>query len=89
MNLYRRLGYTNGTPEALNLAERLASWHDAMVAHERRPDSQCSEECPHTDARVLWHEAIDVFGDAAHELRFLAARAGTPMRATQRFEARA
>lgn len=78
MNLYRRIGYTNGTPEALHLADRLASWHDAMVAHERRAESRCDDECPHAEARALWREALDVFGAAAHELRFLAKRAASP-----------
>jgi hypothetical protein len=75
MNVYRRLGYTHGTPEAVQLAERLAAWHDAMVAHERRAGSRCDDECPHAEARVLWREALERFGTAAHELRFLERRA--------------
>lgn len=74
MNLYRRLGYANGTPEALHLAERLAAWHDAIVAHERRAGSACDDECPHAEARTLWREALETFGSGAHELRFLARR---------------
>jgi hypothetical protein len=75
MNLYRQMGYANGTPEALDLAERLAVWHDAMVAHERRGhESACSDECPHADAGALWHEALAVLGATAHELTFLASR---------------
>jgi hypothetical protein len=75
VNPYRRIGFTAGTPEALQLAERLAAWHDQMVAHERRPGSTCGDECPHADARELWREAQAVFGPHAHELRFLALRA--------------
>lgn len=63
------------TPEALHLATRLTAWHDAMVAHERRPGSRCDDGCPHADARTLWTEALSVFGTEAHELRFLAHRA--------------
>jgi hypothetical protein len=76
VNLYRRIGYAHGSPEALELAERLSSWHDAMVAHERRmPESRCDDECPHADAGALWREATQVFGATASELRFLASRA--------------
>jgi hypothetical protein len=89
MNLYRRLGHANGTPEALHLAERLTTWHDAMVAHERRSESQCSDDCPHTDAQLLWREALDVFGPAAHELQFLATRAGDAPPSMQPIELRA
>jgi hypothetical protein len=75
VNLYRRIGYTNGTSEALHLAERLAAWHDAMVAHERRAGSRCDDDCPHADARELWREALAVFGEDAYELQFLAVHA--------------
>lgn len=75
MNPYRRLGYATGTPEALHLADRLAAWHDAMVAHERRAESACDDECPHADGPALWREAQEVFGAMAHELRLLARRA--------------
>ncbi len=76
MNIYRMIGNTFGTPEAIELAERLCAWHDAMVAHERaarRADS-CDDECPHGDAAVLWREAARLFGDRAAELRFLRSR---------------
>jgi hypothetical protein len=89
VNLYRQIGYAHGTPEALHLAERLAAWHDAMVAHERLAGSRCDDECPHADAGALWREAQEVFGDAAHELRFLATRAHRPERPSTRVEARA
>lgn len=75
MNVYKQLGYANGTPEARQLADRLSAWHDAMVAHERRADSSCSDGCPHAEARALWREALEVFGAEARELRFLARRA--------------
>lgn len=89
MNVYRRLGYANGTSEALHLAERLAAWHDAMVSHERSGWSLCDDDCPHADARVLWREALETFGAAAHELQFLARRAADAARSAQRLEVRA
>ena len=80
MSLYTMLGAGTGTPEATVLGVRLAAWHDAMVAHERkiragRTEERCDEECPHADARTLWSEAREVFGDRAQELTFLRARA--------------
>jgi hypothetical protein len=80
MNLYTMVASGNGTPEAEALSGRLETWHDAMVAHERkiragRPDAMCDEECPHAEARMLWIEALEVFGDRAQELTFLRARA--------------
>jgi hypothetical protein len=75
VNIYRMIGSSVGTPDAQELAARLSSWHDAMVAHERsiaRP--ACDEECPHVDAPVLWAEALQTFGDRAAELRFLMSR---------------
>lgn len=78
MNVYRSLGYAVGTPEALELAERLSAWHDAMVAHERLAraagDSRCDDECPHADARPLWHDALQTFGADARQLAFLRSR---------------
>jgi len=74
-SLYRSLANAVGTREALELARRLAAWHDAMVVHQRRAGSVrgplCDDDCPHTDAEVLWSEALDAYGDRAHELRFL------------------
>jgi hypothetical protein len=75
VNIYRMIGSSVGTPDAQELAARLSSWHDAMVAHERsvtRP--ACDDECPHGDAPVLWAEALQTFGDRATELRFLRSR---------------
>jgi hypothetical protein len=76
MNPYVQLGSGVGTPEAASLAERLAAWHDSMVAHERqlrlaRADDLCHDECPHVEARTLWTEAVATFGDRAAELPFL------------------
>ena len=80
MNLYTLLGYGVGTSEAASLSERLATWHDAMVSHERRlrggqADDACDEDCPHADAPELWAEAVTTFGDRADELSFLRSRA--------------
>lgn len=75
MNVYRMLGNSVGTPEAIDLGERLSAWHDAMVAHERGGRG-CHDDCPHADAAVLWDEALETLGDRAEELRFLRARAG-------------
>ena len=80
MNPYSMLGSGNGTPGAAALSARLASWHDAMVAHERkiragRTEAVCDEECPHAEARTLWVEALEIFGDRAQELTFLRSRA--------------
>src|SRR5690349_20148204 len=80
MNLYTMLGSGIGTTEATSLSTRLAAWHDAMVAHERRLRSgttsdACDDECPHMEARTLWAEALDTFGPRASELAFLRSRA--------------
>lgn len=74
MNVYRMIGNNVGTAEALDLAERLSSWHDSMVAHERgsaRSGQGCDDECPHADASTLWEEALHTLGEKADELRFL------------------
>jgi hypothetical protein len=83
MNIYRMIGNTLGTQEALDLAERLSAWHDAMVTHERRPlrNRSCDDECPHVDADVLWQQALQMFGDRAAELVFLRSRAAIATRA--------
>ena len=75
MNPYVTLGSGIGTPEAAALSTRLAAWHDAMVAHDRkiharRADELCDDECPHADARALWSEAVDVFGHRAPILEY-------------------
>jgi hypothetical protein len=79
MNPYSLVGSGNGTPEAAALSARLAAWHDAMVAHERKiragREEVCDEECAHAEARMLWVEALEVFGDRAQELTFLRSRA--------------
>ena len=77
MNVYRMIGNNVGTSEALDLAERLSAWHDAMVSHERvapRRGRRCDDECPHADAGGLWEDAVRTFGARAHELRFLRSR---------------
>lgn len=80
MNIYRMIGNTLGTSEAIELAERLSAWHDAMVAHERLANQResCDDECPHVDAALLWREAAQLFGDRAEELRFLRSRGARP-----------
>ena len=80
MNLYTMVGSGVGSLEATALGKRLAAWHDAMVAHERkiragRTEEVCDEECPHAAAQPLWVEAMEIFGDRAQELRFLRSRA--------------
>jgi hypothetical protein len=82
MNLYTMLGSAVGTAEASSLCTRLAAWHDAMVAHERRlraarAGDACDDECPHAEAAPLWAEALEAFGPRAQELIFLRARAAT------------
>jgi hypothetical protein len=79
MNPYVAIGMAMGTSEATSLSVRLASWHDAMVAHERalgagRKDGACDDECPHADARTLWAEAVETLGPRADELTFLRSR---------------
>ena len=80
MNLYVVLASTIGNGDATTLGARLSSWHDAMVAHERilrhrRSTTACDDDCPHAEAPMLWNEALDTFGDRAHELTFLRQRA--------------
>jgi hypothetical protein len=83
MNVYKSVGYAVGTPEALALAARLSAWHDAMVAHQRPADTdritRCDGDCPHAEARSLWHDAMEMFGDRADQLGFLR-RHGAPGR---------
>ena len=75
MSMYRSIATAVGTREALDLAHRLAAWHDAMVIHRRRvgeaPGAACDINCPHEQAELLWLEAVDVFGDRAHQCGFL------------------
>lgn len=75
MNMYESLGNAVGTREALELAHRLRAWHDAMVVvHQRRAGSRrrlCAPDCPHNEARALWIDALAVYGERAHDLRFL------------------
>ena len=90
MNPYSMVGSGNGTREAAALSARLATWHDTMVAHDRkiragRAEEVCDEECPHAEARALWVEALEVFGDRAQELTFLRSRAVVASEASQEF----
>ena len=80
MNPYAMLASGSDASTSPALAARLAAWHDAMVAHERRlrtgrPGDVCDDECPHIEARTLWAEALAAFGERAHELSFLRSRA--------------
>lgn len=94
MNVYTMVGSGIGSPEATALGTRLAAWHDAMVTHERkiragRVDEVCDEECAHAEARALWVEAAETFGDRAQELTFLRTRAiGTSERSRHRMTVR-
>jgi hypothetical protein len=93
MNPYSLVGSGNGTLEAAALSARLTTWHDAMVAHERKiragREEVCDEECPHADARTLWVEALEVFGERAQELTFLRSRAAVESRASEELVASA
>jgi len=75
MSLYQSIATFIGTHEALDLAHRLAAWHDAMVIHRRRAGEaatpSCDPDCPHEQAESLWLEAVDVYGERAHEFAFL------------------
>jgi hypothetical protein len=89
MNLYTMVGAGNGSPQAASLRTRLVAWHDAMVAHERkiragRAERVCDEECPHAEARHLWHEAVETFGVGARALTFLRTRATEAAKASRR-----
>jgi hypothetical protein len=84
MNPYGIVSSGVGTPEAASLRARLMTWHDAMVAHERRLRSaqatdRCDDECPHVEAGALWAEVSAMLGPRANELTFLRSRArGAP-----------
>jgi hypothetical protein len=91
MNLYANLGSGIGTNEATALSARLAAWHDAMVAHERRlrtdpAAGRCGDECPHAEASGLWHDAVETFGRRARELTFLRSRADAAIDGIDRTE---
>ena len=80
MNPCVMLGSGIGTSEAASLSARLAAWHDAMVAHERRLRSGRTADTATTSARTsrharLWAEALATFGARAGELTFLRSRA--------------
>jgi hypothetical protein len=73
--MYRSIASAFGTPAALDLAHRLAAWHDAMVIHRRLVGDEarnaCEADCPHDEAELLWLQALDVFGERAHQFAFL------------------
>ena len=75
MSLYRSIANAVGTREAIDLAHRLAAWHDGMVIHRRRaedaPGLLCDADCPHEEAESLWREALETYGERAHEFAFL------------------
>ena len=80
MNPYAIVSSGIGTAEAASLRARLMTWHDAMVAHERRlrggpTTDACDDECPHVQARTLWADALATLGARASELTFLRSRA--------------
>jgi hypothetical protein len=81
MTLYHSLANAIGTREALELAHRLSSWHDAMVVHQRRAGrlrgTRCDVDCPHAEAKALWAEALAAYGERADELRFLRTHGGS------------
>ncbi len=84
LHVYRLLAGRIGTSDALDLAQDLASWHDTMVLHERTQSAlgtRCSsaDDCPHTEARDLWHRARQIFGSDADRLTFLRASADAPI----------
>ncbi len=86
MNLYTMVASGIGSGEAAALSTRLAAWHDAMVAHERklrsgRTDGPCDEDCPHAEADLLWREALETLGERAYDLTFLRTRAVVRQRA--------
>lgn len=77
MDVYRNVAHRVGTPDALELANELREWHDAMVTHERMlrrsgvDEEPADEDCPHTEAVVLWTRAQRILGTYARELTFL------------------
>jgi hypothetical protein len=75
MSLYRSIANAVGTREARDLADRLGAWHDAMVMHRRRAGDvagpSCDADCPHEEAEFLWRQALETYGDRAHEFAFL------------------
>jgi hypothetical protein len=93
MNPYSMVGSRSGTLEAAALSARLATWHDAMVAHERKiragREEVCDDECPHAEARTLWAEALEVFGDRAQDLALLRSRAAVESEVSEKFVASA
>ena len=75
VSLYRSIANAVGTREGRDLAHRLNAWHDAMVIHRRRDGAvaghSCDADCPHREAESLWREALETYGERAHEFAFL------------------
>ena len=81
MSPYAIVSSNAPSAEAASLVERLTSWHDRMVAHERQlrtagTSGPCDDECPHVEAGMLWTEVTSVIDPPANELAFLRSRAG-------------
>ena len=75
-NPYAVLGANFGIAGTEPLLQRIAEWHDAMVAHERAARyERCDSACAHAQARQLWTEASARFGRDAQHLSFLRSRA--------------
>jgi hypothetical protein len=71
---YHAIAHRIGSSHALELSRRLSSWHDRMVAHERRAQTSsqdCDEACPHAESIELWQAAVEIVGEAADRLTFL------------------
>jgi hypothetical protein len=71
---YQVIAHRIGSTGAVELGRRLSSWHDRMVAHERRARSTrqpCDEACPHAESIELWQGAREILGEAADRLTFL------------------
>lgn len=94
MSVYRSVAAAVGTREALDLAQRLAVWHDAMVVHRRRAGDKagplCDGDCPHEQAESLWLEALELYGARAQALAFLRSFGGvsSPQQKARRSELR-
>jgi hypothetical protein len=71
---YQAIAHRIGSTGAMELGRRLSSWHDRMVAHERRAHvsrQPCDEACPHAESIELWEGALEILGEAAERLTFL------------------
>jgi len=81
VNMYRVIGDAIATTDARELAEQLVAWHDAMVKHLRVVTLRgvaCDDGCPHEQARLLWPQALEIFGEEAGRLSFLRTHGSVP-----------